>query len=125
MSIRVAVAGAAGRMGRTVVKAVQEDPETDLVAAVDLSCLGEDAGTLGGCAHAGVGLSNDLEASLRRAGAEVLVDFTRGDSAHGNALKALALGVSPVIGTTGMSATQVEEIEGLARERGVGALIAP
>jgi 4-hydroxy-tetrahydrodipicolinate reductase len=125
MSIRVAVAGAAGRMGRNVVRAVHDDPHTELVAAVDVSCAGEDAGELAGAGALGVKVWDDLPAALRESGAEVLVDFTRAEAAHANALAALVAGVSPVIGTTGMSAEQVAEIRALAEARGVGAFIAP
>jgi 4-hydroxy-tetrahydrodipicolinate reductase len=55
----------------------------------------------------------------------VLVDFTVAAAAYPNALTALREGVSPVIGTTGMSEAQVGEIRELAAERGVGAFLAP
>ncbi len=125
MSVAVAVAGAAGRMGRNVVKAVCEDAGTRVVAAVDITCLGEDAGELAGCGPSGVKVRDDLEAALRESGAEVLVDFTWGEVAHRNALTALRCGVSPVIGATGMSAEQVAEIRAAAEAAGVGAFIAP
>src|SRR5687767_14608454 len=107
MSLKVAVAGAAGRMGRNVVKAVHDDPETELVAAIDVACLGEDAGALAGIGNLGLSVRSDLESALRESGTQVMVDFTLANSAHRNALTALANGVSPVIGTTGMSAAQL------------------
>ena len=48
MSIRVIICGAAGRMGREVVKAVHSDPELEVVGAVDVAGVGEDAGALAG-----------------------------------------------------------------------------
>lgn len=125
MRVRIAVAGAAGKMGRQVVKAVFEDPDAVLAAAVDLNCEGEDAGILAGVGPVGVLVRSDLEQALRETGAEVLVDFTIAASAFDNAKKALGAGVSPVIGTTGMSADQERELEELAERRGVGALLAP
>jgi 4-hydroxy-tetrahydrodipicolinate reductase len=119
------VAGAAGRMGRNVVKAVHEDPDTDLACAVDLHCLGEDAGELAGCGPLGIAVSEDLRFTLQCCRPEVLVDFTRAESAHANALVCIEHGVSPVIGTTGMSSAQVGEIRSAAEGKGVGALIAP
>jgi 4-hydroxy-tetrahydrodipicolinate reductase len=124
MSIRVAVAGAAGRMGRTVVRAVHDDPETVLAGAVDPAEVGRDAGELAGVGTLGVPMAGDLRAGLKD-GAEVLVDFTHADSAFRNALEALASGVSPVIGTTGMTPQQVREISAVAAEAGQGALLAP
>ncbi len=125
MSVRVAVAGAAGRMGRNVVKAVHEAPETELVAAVDVAAVGQDAGELAGAGVLGIAIRDDLGAALAVTGAEVLVDFTQGEVAYHNALTALQAGVSPVIGTTGMSADQVGEIRRLAEGSGVAAFLAP
>lgn len=125
MGIRVAVAGAAGRMGRNVVKAVHDDAGTEFVAAVDVACLGEDAGQLAGIGPVGVAVSSSLGEALSGSGAEVVVDFTLAQSSYQNALTAIELGVSPVIGTTGMSAAQVAEVGRLASEKGVGALLAP
>jgi 4-hydroxy-tetrahydrodipicolinate reductase len=125
MPVRVLVAGAAGRMGREVVKAVVGDPETALVGAVDLGEIGADAGELAGIGPRGVAISADLAAALRSTGAEVIVDFTRAEAAFANAQVALAAGVSPVIGTTGMSPAQIDTLRRLAEERATGAIIAP
>jgi len=122
---RVAVAGAAGRMGRTVVKAVVDDPETELVAAVDPQGAGQDAGDLAGAGQVGVPISATLEEALGNSQVSVLVDFTRAASAHENAVTALRAGVSPVIGTTGLSDEQLNEIRGEAKNAGIGAFLAP
>lgn len=125
MAVRVAVAGAAGRMGRNVVKAVDEDPGTELVAAIDVAQVGVDAGELAGGRANGVLIGDNLAEALAATGAEVLVDFTLAHSCFPNARTAIESGVSPVIGTTGMSAEQVQELRTLAEQAGVGALIAP
>src|SRR5205823_3937258 len=104
MKVRVLVAGAAGRMGREVVKAVAGDPETELAGAVDIGEIGVDAGELAGIGPRGVKVAPEMAAALRETRAEVVVDFTRAEAAFANAQVALARGVSPVIGTTGMSA---------------------
>jgi 4-hydroxy-tetrahydrodipicolinate reductase len=125
MGVRVLVAGAAGRMGREVVKAVAGDPETELVGAVDVSEIGADAGELAGIGPRGIAIGSDLAAALRTTGAEVIVDFTRAEAAFANAQVALAAGVSPVIGTTGMSRAQIDTLRELAEKHGTGAIIAP
>jgi 4-hydroxy-tetrahydrodipicolinate reductase len=124
-SVRVMVAGAAGRMGREVVRAVLGDPETALVAAVDVSEVGRDAGELAGRAAAGVPVQADLAAAIAAARPDVMVDFTRAEVAYRNALAALRAGVSPVVGTTGMSPDQLAEIGRAASAAGVGAVVAP
>jgi 4-hydroxy-tetrahydrodipicolinate reductase len=124
-SVRVLVAGAAGRMGREVVRAVLGDSGTTLVAAVDVTEVGQDAGELAGRSPAEVALQSDLAAAIASARPEVMVDFTRAEVAHRNALTALAAGVSPVVGTTGMSPEQIAGIGRAAEEAGVGAVVAP
>ena len=103
--IRVVVAGADGRMGRETVRAVAA--ETDMIVA--------------GKAHRG----DDLGTVLRDANADVLVDFTVPESVMANLRTALAARVIPIVGTTGLSPENLDEIHGLCEENGIGALIAP
>jgi 4-hydroxy-tetrahydrodipicolinate reductase len=123
--IRVAVTGAGGRMGREVVKMVLGDPELALAAAVDPGCAGQDAGRLAGVAECGVLVASDLELALMESRADVLVDFTIPASVMDNARIAIRNGVRPVIGTTGLSADQIDELDKLCREQGIGGLVAP
>lgn len=123
--IKVAVAGAAGRMGREVVKMVLQDPELQLVAAVNLSDAGLDAGTLVGLPACGVALTGDLEKALSETQPQVLVDFTTPQSAYANTELAIRLGVSPVVGTTGFTPEQIEDLDKLCHAKGIGGLIAP
>jgi 4-hydroxy-tetrahydrodipicolinate reductase len=123
--IRVAVCGAVGRMGREVVRAVTEAEGMTLVAAIDRQSVGEDAGVLAGCEVLGVSIQEDLATALEESGAEVLVDFTLPDSVFENTQIAIARGVSPVVGTTGLSPEQLSQIEYQAFEKGIGAFIAP
>ena len=121
---KVLVNGACGRMGQAVVKAVLSDDELELVGAVDLRG-GMDAGELVGLPKAGVTVTTDLVKTFDDAKPEVMVDFTRPDVVLGNALTALKNGVSPVIGTTGLSSDDKEKIKKLAEETGTPAFIAP
>jgi 4-hydroxy-tetrahydrodipicolinate reductase len=92
-SIRVAVAGAAGRMGQTVCSAVEGAPDMELVARAD--------------PRLGLTVSQALEARPA-----VLVDFTVPDSALQNARQAVSAGVHAVIGTTGFPAQALAELAG-------------
>jgi 4-hydroxy-tetrahydrodipicolinate reductase len=123
--IKVAVAGASGRMGREVVKMVLEDPELRLAAAVDNSSEAIDAGLLVGMGACGVRMSNDLEQALSESKPDVLVDFTTPKSVIGNTKLAIQYGVRPVIGTTGFTPEDIEEMDKLCKEAGIGGLIAP
>ena len=95
----VLVNGACGRMGRTVVKAVLDDKELQLVGAVDVRG-GADTGALAGYAENGILVETDLAAALERLKPEVMIDFTRPDVVFGNVRTALGHHVSPVVGTT-------------------------
>lgn len=123
--IRVAVSGAAGRMGRAVVRAVQAADGLLLVAAIDHQEIGEDVGTLAGIGSLGVRIGDNLEAELERQKPDVLVDFTLPAGVLANLRTALRLGVSPVVGTTGLSRDDLAGLDILARAQGVGAFVAP
>lgn len=123
--IKVAVAGAVGKMGREVVKMVLADPELRLVAAVDNSSEGKDIGTVIGNEPSGILIRTDLESALAETKPDVLVDFTIPKYAVSNTRIAIENGVRPVVGTTGFSPEDIAELDKLSREKGIGGLIAP
>lgn len=124
--IKVAVAGASGRMGREVVKMVLRDPELRLVAAVDNSSSKDiDAGVLVGMEPCGVPMSNDLAHALAETKPDVLVDFTVPKFAVVNTRLAIEHNVRPVVGTTGFTPQDIEELDKLCQEKRIGGLIAP
>ncbi len=121
---KVLVNGACGRMGQAVVKAVLQDADLTLAAAVDLTER-DDAGTLVGLPACGIPVTKDLSAAIEAAKPEVMVDFTRPDVVFQNAVTALEKGVSPVIGTTGLSDEAKKKLAALAEEKKTPAFIAP
>ena len=122
---RVLVIGPNGRMGREVVKAVHGDGETELVGAVGKSSAGHDAGTLAGIGEIGVGISSDLTSTLKRANAQVAVDFSVPGVVQTNIETLVSHGVAPVVGTTGLSESDLARLDALAREKNVPVLVAP
>jgi len=112
--IRVAIAGAGGRMGQALIEAVLADPKLALTAALDVAkspLAGEDAGLRCGRAT-GVVVGADLDAAMRTA--DVLIDFTRpeGTIAH---LEACARhGIAAVVGTTGLDDGQRARLQAFA-----------
>ncbi len=122
--VTVLVNGACGRMGRAVLKAVQEAEDLQLVGAVDITG-GADCGELAGLKANGVKVETDLQAALDRIKPEVMIDFTRPDVVFNNVMTALKAKVSPVVGTTGLSDEQKAEIKKLAEEMETPAFIAP
>lgn len=123
--IKVAVTGAGGRMGREVVRMVLEDEELSLVAAIDPSAGPVDAGLFVGKPNTGITVSATLEDALSNVKADVLVDFTVPQAAYGNTRTAIEFGVRPVIGTTGFTPEQIEELDELCKTKEIGGLIAP
>ncbi|MFD1955704.1 4-hydroxy-tetrahydrodipicolinate reductase [Paenibacillus thailandensis] len=123
--IKVAVIGAGGRMGREVVKMVLEDETLQLAAAVSPSAAGADAGSLVGKPATGVTVSGTIEEALEGSGADVMVDFTVPAAAYHNASTAIRYGVRPIIGTTGLTPEQMDELDKLCKDKELGALVAP
>ncbi|MBD1913485.1 MULTISPECIES: 4-hydroxy-tetrahydrodipicolinate reductase [unclassified Leptolyngbya] len=129
--IPVVVVGAAGKMGREVVKAVSQAKDMNLVGAVerDPSLNGEDVGLVAGLGELEIPILNDLQATLVMAtqerGTPVMVDFTHPDTVYENVRAAIAYGVRPVIGTTGLSAEQVQDLAEFADKASTGAAIIP
>jgi 4-hydroxy-tetrahydrodipicolinate reductase len=119
--IRVGVVGASGRMGRTVCRAVIEAEDLDLVAAVDRSNAGEDVGGLTGLPPTAVTIATSLDA-LADAGTEVAIDFTHPDVVMDDVRWCLAHGVHVVVGTTGITPADLEDIRRLATD--VNAIVA-
>lgn len=123
--LRVVVCGAAGRMGNEVIRAVSAEPDMEVVGAVDPAQVGSDAGVVAGQKPLGVPVVDDLATLLAQVKADVMVDFTTPQVAPVNARTAIAYGVRPVIGTTGMSEADQEEIRELCNRQRLGGVIAP
>jgi 4-hydroxy-tetrahydrodipicolinate reductase len=116
---KIAVAGASGRMGRMLIEAVLNDPDTTLAGALDRAGspqLGEDAGAFLG-QQTGVALSDDLDGVL--AHADCLIDFTRPEGTMAHVEAALRHGKKLVIGTTGFADDQREAIRAAAQRIGI------
>ncbi len=124
--LRVAVSGAAGRMGRAVVRAVCAQPDLQLVAAFGRTRgLGEDAGVLAGIPAVGVPVRPYTEVRTLAGVADVLVEFSVGDGAMENARQAAELAVRPVVGATGYSQGALEALREACAQRQLGGVVAP
>jgi 4-hydroxy-tetrahydrodipicolinate reductase len=121
--IRVIVHGALGRMGQTLVGALCRQPDMKIVGAVDSKAT-EDYLTLPD-GSGRISLSPKLEPVLTEAKPEVIVDFTTAEAVMPAVRLAAKSGVNLVIGTTGLSAENIKEIESLAKAHKIGAVVAP
>ena len=134
-SIPVLVSGALGRMGSEVVNSVLNSPDCELVAAIDTNKKnnGENISQLLNLKKSDVLVSNDLEGSLCSISQDyrnekikpVLVDFTHPDSVYENTRSAIAYGISPVVGTTGLTPSQINDLAIFAQKANIGCAIIP
>jgi len=119
-TLRIAIAGADGRMGRILIESVLAAPDMRLAAALEQSgssALGKDAGALVGAPAAAasvVKVSDQTEAAL--AGVDCLIDFTRPQGTLAHLSICRRLGVHLVIGTTGFDPAGKSAIAEAARE---------
>ncbi|NLY56252.1 MAG: 4-hydroxy-tetrahydrodipicolinate reductase [Firmicutes bacterium] len=123
--IRVLVVGACGKMGSEVVRAIDGEPDLELVGAVDHSHTGEDIGSIALGRTNGVLVDNNLERALAKAEPEVCVDFTRPEGLFSRIQTVLNAGVHPVVGTTGLTQVELADLSELCNRLQKGAIIAP
>ena len=105
MSIKVLVNGAFGRMGQLAVKAINENPNLELVGQT--------------------GREYDLLKSIKDSHTDVVIDFTHPESVAENLKIIIESGAHPVIGTTGLTAAQVKSFQEKCKELKLGGIIAP
>ena len=114
--LRIAVAGASGRMGRMLIEAIAAADDMVLSGALDVAAspaIGADAAAFLG-RDSGVRITSDLRAGL--ADAQVLIDFTRPEGTLAHLDVCRELGVKAVVGTTGFSAAQTAQIAAHAEQ---------
>ena len=112
--LAICVAGATGWTGAAIARAVLDADDLELRSAVARSAAGSDLG--------GVTVTAAVADALD--GVDVLIDFTSHEAAKAHALTAIERGVAVVIGSSGLSAADFEEIDAAARSRGVGVIAA-
>jgi 4-hydroxy-tetrahydrodipicolinate reductase len=103
--IRVAVAGHRGKVGSILVAALAAEPDIEYVG--------------------GVSRGDDLSSFLHEKRPRAFVDFTRPAEALHNVLAAVAAGASPVVGTTGLTAADIDKLETACKAKGLGGVVAP
>ncbi|WP_269622984.1 4-hydroxy-tetrahydrodipicolinate reductase [Prochlorococcus marinus] len=135
--IPVLVAGALGKMGAEVIKALTQSKQYELVAAIDNAPdkQGHDIGLELGINSLDISITSDLEASLCFASQSirnnngnngaVLVDFTHPKVVYEHTRAAIAYGVHPVIGTTGLTSNQIDELTIFSEKASIGGAIIP
>ncbi len=114
-TINVTIAGPRGRMGREAVKLVKDTEHFSLISVIDhKSEIDID-----------VPVYTDIDKCFKENAPHVLIDLTTPEVGYLHTKTALEYGVRPVIGTTGFSSEQLEELKELAESKEIGCIIAP
>ncbi|HEY4074724.1 MAG TPA: 4-hydroxy-tetrahydrodipicolinate reductase [Herbaspirillum sp.] len=117
--LKIAVAGASGRMGHMLIEAVQSADDTTLSGALDRADsagIGTDAAAFLGAASS-IAIASDLSAGL--AGADILIDFTRPEATLAHLAYCAAHGIKMVIGTTGFDQAGKDAIAAAAQKTAI------
>ena len=115
--MRLAVVGAAGRMGRMLVQAIAATDGCRLTGATERQgsvALGQDAGLLAGTGRSGVEITDDPGAALAQA--DGVLDFSTPEASVANAALAAQAGIVHVVGTTGLSEDDFAKLRAAARD---------
>lgn len=117
MATNIAIAGAAGRMGASLIQAGHAAADIAVTVATERtgsSLIGTDAGELAGCGKLGVTITDDFQTQADRF--DVLIDFTRPEASIAHLRACQKVGRRMVIGTTGFTPQQIAEIESTAKD---------
>ena len=124
-NVRVGLVGACGRMGQLIIKRVLATEGMEIASAFDLVNIGKDIGEIVGVGKLDVPVSDskDLAQVLKDSKTDVLIDFTIAPATAVNAPIAASAGVNLIIGTTGLTAEQKENIADAVKKNNVAAVI--
>ncbi|MCC6501792.1 MAG: 4-hydroxy-tetrahydrodipicolinate reductase [Deltaproteobacteria bacterium] len=115
--IRLAVSGAAGRMGKAIITSIESNPATELAGALereDSPFTGKDSGELAGLGKNGIRITDSVEKALKNC--DAVIDFSAPEASMKLIETAVASGKAIVVGTTGFSHHQRDEIKEIAQK---------
>lgn len=124
-NIKIIIAGPRGRMGSEAVKQVRDTDHFQLMAVVDHKNDGKKLSDIEGFSGVDVPIYSNIEKCLSENKADVLIDLTTPEFGMYHAKTALNFGVRPVVGTTGFSKDDLQELHDLCEEKSLGCIIAP
>ena len=126
MKIKVAIAGARGRMGSTAIEAIEAAKDAEVVAALDYKFDGLHLhnGDINE-EKQGIPIYTSLSELCAKHQPTVLLDVTDPDAVFNNVKDALSLGVHPVVGTSGLTKQELESIFKMVESTHIGGIIAP
>ncbi len=123
MPIKVCIAGVTGWTGSEVAKAVLHNPAFKLVAAVARKNSGQDVGGVLGLKNMGVSIDSRVEVAFAKP-VDVLIDYTHAGCVKEHVLHALEKNIRIVIGSSGLTAQDYDEIDSIAKHKEIGVIAA-
>lgn len=117
--LKVCIAGATGGVGSCLVRSVIDCDDFQLVGATSRRAAGRDIGDVVANAPCGVVAAGSLDEALKSR-PDVLIDYTHPDVGMSHALRAIDNAIPMVIGTTGFTAAQFDELDRMGRSAGIG-----
>lgn len=105
MTIKTIINGSNGKMGKTVQAAISNEPDLELVATL--------------------GRNDNLAATIQKTKADIVIDFTLPDCVFNNTKTIIENSARPIIGTSGLNLTQIEELKVACEKKSIGGVIAP
>lgn len=118
--MKVAFIGANGKMGRSMMEGVIVEKDMEIVGAVDINGIGNEI-----VAGSDVTIEGDIETMIRTKNPDIVIDFTSPAVIKDNVMKVLSLKKHIIVGTTGLSTADLEEIDNEARKVGRVVFVAP
>lgn len=115
--MKIAVSGSAGRMGRRIIALASENQAIEVAAALEVKSnplMGQDAGVLAGVGNIGVPISDDVDEAIAKS--DVLIDFSSPEASIDHLRAVCKAGKAIVIGTTGLSEAQNNEVLDLSQK---------
>lgn len=123
MSIRVCINGVSGWTGSAVARGVLAAPDFELTAGVARSVAGQDIGSILGLDAVGITVAASVEEALATA-PDVMIDYTHPTAVRGHVEVAVEAGVACIVGTSGLTKHDYEELGAMAESAGVGVIAA-
>ncbi|MDC3413033.1 4-hydroxy-tetrahydrodipicolinate reductase [Aquibacillus sp. 3ASR75-11] len=123
--IKVIVAGPRGKMGSEALRMIEKANDLELVGCIDRKNAGKRVQDVDELPSFDAIIFDDIETCIQSVNPDVLIDLTTPKVGFLHTKLAIENGVRPVVGTTGFTKQQIDELTGLAEDKGIGAVIAP
>ncbi|MCR6545906.1 4-hydroxy-tetrahydrodipicolinate reductase [Dehalobacterium formicoaceticum] len=122
---RIILTGAGGKMGKDILAGIMKEPDIQVVGAVDFKMIGKDIGFYAGEEAINVTIQDKLEQVIIDTKPQIMIDFTNPQAVMKNIRTALSHKVASVVGTTGLTSHDVEELAELTEKHQTPVFIAP